>query len=358
MKVPDPYMPILAGRAGELDALKHAGLSAADGVSPLFDFAPVRRSLPTGDGPPKVADAAGALRRQIDRIASIWGTDQRVLIDIEGYSKFHSPGGLHAVEFLAELVRERGLRATIVVSTTASAGYRAAVAAQREVWKGVAFRLVAPDGEGDSRALELATELEVPAVVSDLLVDLGRISSADAALHRLSGLTIGGPLRERWGNVALASTPLPDFSQLKSPVDGRPYRRIDRAVWSEFREAIGSAVVFSDYGVTGPRIDTDQPVGGPAPHLRYTALDDFWIWRGRKPQEGGGQEGVGYADLCDSLAKIRNRRGLSVYRGGRFSWGDSRIEQTIRERTPGAPRSWIANSTSHHLRQVCHELAR
>jgi hypothetical protein len=122
--------------------------------------------------------------------------------------------------------------------------------------------------------------------------------------------------------------------------------RLDAAVWSQ---AIAGwspeiPVGFGDYAVAHPELDDSR--GGPPPTIRYATGDLWQVYRWPKDRSGGHSR---FFDLCNALVQSPHW----PQQGGKFSWGDERIEAAAQGRgSRGGGWQWRAYSTSHHLAAV------
>lgn len=190
--------------------------------------------------------------------------------------------------------------------------------------------------------------LEVEEV--DLLIDLAEtacVAHADAVeeqCRRVLRWARGLP----WRSVSVASGAMPpNLDDL--PTD-RPVsvKRLDTRVWARLGEL---GVGYADYGVTSPVRRLGVQRHRQLPTLRYTAANDWWIYRWARR---GGRGDDRCHDLCRTLVGSPHWPAA----GARFSWGDAEIARRART-APGAgsPASWISWSTSHHIAHVLESLA-
>lgn len=350
------YVPILNGKAGELAAIRKLAPEVRQGLVPVLDVPPIPRPWRAGDEP---KDPAVELDVLVRRIEHAWGADRRVIVDLEGLESYR-PRGLHPVTYLAERAAERGLLVAFCVSSTSSPAARAAVAALRLPSDFVVLRSRIDVGAelqpqvASYRAM--IEDLHAPADVTDLIIDLGRLPPgaldlAPLVAEHVRTVRASHPVR----STALASTSLPDFSRRFA------FRRVPRsdwALWKRVAALTANAVAFSDYGITGPRRDTDGPARGPAPHLRYTHDDTLYAWKGSKNDRDEDPEpGTTYPELCAKL--LRYEDGQRIFRGRRFSAGDEAISLNARQEMASmASPAWVEHATNHHLTQVVRQLSR
>ncbi|MEV4820115.1 beta family protein [Micromonospora tulbaghiae] len=103
-------------------------------------------------------------------------------------------------------------------------------------------------------------------------------------------------------------------------------------------------------GADNPAMQTTG-ARGPLPSLRYTAGEDWWIYRWARHETGGNDS---FYDLCQALISSDHWPA----EGPDYSWGDSELARCARRQPgPGSATQWRAWGTSHHLAHVTSELA-
>jgi hypothetical protein len=354
------YVPILTGKAGELTAMANLEPGSALGLTPLIDVPPFPRPHPPRPGkdpePPK--DPATELGNLLARLASRWGSDHRVLSDLDGFERY-KPGGLHAVAWTADRVNAIGLRLALVVSSRSTAAYREAAVVARDEFADLVLRVHCGVDDDPSfirdDLLTLSKSLSISPSTTDVIVDLGRLPSGWWDVDAVAEILKAVMDKSSWRSVVLASTSLPDFPTLDA-VDGLPFDRRDWRLWRGITDQIGTRVAFADYGITGPRPQRDDPAFAPAPHLRYTTDQAVWVWKGRQKRDE--DPGIPYPELAGRAMRfVAESPRERVFRGKSFSWGDAQIwEAGNGSRKPGNGATWISHATNHHLTQVLGQL--
>lgn len=192
-----------------------------------------------------------------------------------------------------------------------------------------------------------ATALEPSEI--DLLIDLAEtacLSHADEVEERARRV-LRWARTMPWRSISVASGAMPpNLDDL--PTD-RPVAvgRLDARVWARLGEP---GIGYADYGVTSPVRRLGVQHHRQLPTLRYTAEEDWWIYRWARR---GGRSDDRCHDLCRTL--VTSPQWPSA--GARFSWGDAEIARRARTaRGAGSSASWIAWSTSHHISHVLRAL--
>ena len=137
--VREHYIPLLTGKQGEFQALKSLDSDAPAWMSPYIDMPPIAPSAPPTNGIEGPREAPESkLEKLLVAVASAWGTDRRVMVDLAAYDRYEI-GGSHPAEWLHYQAAERGIWLMAAVATDSSARYRAAVRGAAESVKGSAF---------------------------------------------------------------------------------------------------------------------------------------------------------------------------------------------------------------------------
>lgn len=330
----DVYRPILRPRRGELAALSHLEAGDAARVMPILELdsgpgvLPLIRELPPRTG--AIAVDFGELPDSPDPFAAPSLDLAEQLADL-GVAmlpvlRAHESGRRLAEHALAARMHLR--RAVLRLRPHLDAGNPAAANALTE-------RLLRGAG------------LEIEEV--DLLIDLAEtacVAHADRVedqARRVVRWARGLP----WRSVSVASGAMPpnldDLPTDRAVTVGR----LDARVWTRLGEP---GVGYADYGVTSPVRRHGVQRHRQLPTLRYTAEQDWWIYRWSRR---GGRSDDRCQDLCRTLVTSAHWPAS----GARFSWGDAEIARRARiARGGGSPASWMAWSTSHHIAHVLRHL--
>jgi hypothetical protein len=355
------YYPILTAKQGELIALKNLTEPVKVPMTPLLDVPPIAKKRPLRPGeppPPPMSPEDYLHKRLLEPIESHWSDIRDILIDLDGFEQYR-PGGAHPLEYLAARVGNYKGRRIVVVSNDSSPEYRAALAQTREAFAGVAVRIHVRPGSKPASATDAINELreafDLNLFETDLVLDFGAIADhGSIQIEFAAGHLAAIPDLAKWRTVVFASTSAPRSDQVKSGQFKR-FGRADWRLWLQVAAATdGVALAFADYGVTGPRPQTDAPQWAPSPNIRYTTADQVLYLKGRLDGEPADDDEVGprYPHLCDRLVR------LPEYAAGPDSWGDQQMWRAHRrERGPGGPGEWIQFSSNHHLAHVVRDLS-
>jgi hypothetical protein len=324
------YRPILRPRRGELTALSHLPVADAARVTPILELEPELDILP--------------LIRQLPlRTAAI-------AVDFGELPEPRDPLSSPSLD-LAEQLADLGVAMLPVLRAYESSRRLAAhgLAARMHLRRAV-LRLQPHVDAGNPAEADAVTErmlrcagLEVEEV--DLLIDLAEtacMSHADAVEERARRVlrwARGLP----WRSVSVASGAMPpnlDDLPTDEPVT---VGRLDARLWGRLGQP---GVGYADYGVTSPVRRRGVQHHRQLPTLRYTAEQDWWIYRWARR---GGRSDDRCHDLCRTLVDSSHWPAV----GARFSWGDAEIARRARTaRGAGSSNTWMAFSTSHHIAHV------
>ncbi|KXK62762.1 hypothetical protein AWW66_06885 [Micromonospora rosaria] len=317
------YRPLLAGRRGEFEALRHLDPRTAALLSPVIVLSTVDRStldalgrLPAGLVP---AVDLRAVPHTPEAEPARWGVP---VIPVVGLTEDD-----HRLVAYGAAARSSAQRAVVRLPADRS-------------WTG-------PDAA--TAGLERVCRLTglLPEQL-DLLVDAGDVCCpadvrlAESRVRRV----LEWARRHPWRSATVASGAMPPaLSGL--PTD-EPVRvdRWDRVLW---RRLADLGVGYADYGIT-PAGPVDREPGDRLPTVRYTAGDAWWVYRWSRR---GGRGDERFADLCRTLVAAPHWAAA----GAAFSWGDQEFLRRARRVTgAGSPTNWLAWGTSHHVAQVLAEL--
>jgi hypothetical protein len=134
------------------------------------------------------------------------------------------------------------------------------------------------------------------------------------------------------------------------PIDLRDYdegeHKIERLEWTLWNTLLKnySKLKYGDYG-TKSSLFSDA-TATPAPSCKYTTLENYIIYRGRKKHPEGNDQYISHAKNL-----VKN----PAYAGYEFSAGDKSIFQISRQslkdlkKSPGNAGMWIEISQNHHI---------
>ncbi|WP_306206202.1 beta family protein [Actinoplanes sp. RD1] len=327
------YRPILRPRRGELAALHHLDPASARRISPIVELGP--------------ADRLPQLLRQFPPRTGAVAVDLAALPD-PGDPLVSPP--LDLAEELAELgvAMLPVLRAYDSNRRLVEHGLAARMHLERAVLRLRPHTDARNPAEATATTNRLLSGSGLQAERVDLIIDLAETAcTAHAARFEDRARHVLRWARSTpWRSITVAAGAMPpnlDDLPTDEPVT---VGRLDARMWARLREP---GVGYADYGVTSP-VRRNGSNHRQLPTLRYTAEDDWWIYRWARR---GGRSDDRCQDLCRTLVASAHWPAT----GGHFSWGDAEIARRARSaRGGGSPASWIAWSTSHHLAHVLHTL--
>jgi hypothetical protein len=363
MLVRGQYVPILTGKEGEFRALAGLDENVLYWLRPLIDMPPITLPKPPKAGEePRLPDPPekklGALMRSLE---DRWGRERRVIVDLAAYDRYRI-GGHHPAQWLFANAHEAGLLLMASMATDSSAFYRAAVAASEQHLKGLCLRVRITPKQEPEQTVEDLRRLDDAAPSTDpshaiVLLDLGRVSEIGALNEEVADfakLHLDALARAGYRVDAVAGTSVP----LNSWVKVRQLHRERRREWRVWQALVsseaGRELAFADYGITGPRPDSDEWRGSPAPFLRYTTPGALLVWKGRKRDDDADPDDprrtpVLFPELCRELVVGRSHD----FCGSNWSPGDRGIwDAACGEQKPGTAMKWIEFATNHHLTAV------
>jgi len=319
--MPGIYRPILRPRRGEFAALHHLDEATARLVLPIIEvrgerLGPLIKALPPATGKlavdlPESADPLDLA----DELADLGVSMVPVL------RAFHSNPRLVQNGLAARMHLKR---AVLRLQPHVDAGNPAAATAATE-------RMLIGSG------------LEHECV--DLVIDLAETACVvhadevqEQARHVLRWAR-GRP----WRSVSVAAGAMPANLDDLPTDEAVTVGRLDARLWARLA---APGVGYADYGVTSPVRRLGVQFHRQLPTLRYTADDEWWIYRWAR--RGGRSDGR-CRDLCRTLVGSTQWPAA----GARFSWGDAEIARRARSAGgAGSPAGWIGWSTSHHIAHV------
>ncbi|MFP5378431.1 MAG: beta family protein [Vicinamibacteria bacterium] len=355
-------MPILTGKKGEFRALAGLNQDTLYWLRPLIDMPPITLPKPpkAGEkprGPDPPEKTLGTLMRLLE---DCWGRERRVIIDLAAYDPYPI-GGRHPAEWLFANAHDAELLLTASLATDSSDFYRAAVAASEQYLKGLCLRIRVTPKQEPEQTVEAVRELARAAPSTDpahkiILLDLRRVSEIAELNDEVVAFAkrhIDALARADYRVDAVAGTSVPLNSWVKVGQLHRERRREWR-VWEALDAEGGRELAFADYGITGPRPDSDEWRGSPAPFLRYTTAAALLVWKGRKPSDDADPDDLQkrpilFPELCRKLVDGRKQD----FRGPKWSAGDRGIWDAAHgTQKPGIAMKWIEFATNHHLTEV------
>jgi hypothetical protein len=344
------YVPILKCKAGDLWSLGNLKPATTAMVTPLVEIVP----------PSQNQSEQQRLQQSAARILQWWGTKTLFVDLIWRQAALQLPGGPHVVTEFFDLARAQGVVAIPVTALDRDPAFQAAVAgviAQDN--RGVAVRLAAQffnNPPNLSAALAgLLAVLKTTRNQVDLIVDFGSIGqAASGLLPVMINAAIGLiPNINDWRTLTVASGSFPASVTVLSQ---STWNTLPRTEWTSWHSVVTGAVsptrlpAYADFTVGDPAL----PYAGPsraAVNLRYSAGNDFFVWRGFAFNTHA--SGIGQIfTICSNLV------GLPQFAGAAFSAGDTEIQaRSAMIGSPGNPEAWRKWATNHYLELVVSQIA-
>ncbi len=192
---------------------------------------------------------------------------------------------------------------------------------------------------------------------TDLFIDL-RVISEGFVIANLAKQLAEIPNLKKWRSFIIAGGVFPkDLTQFTAG-DVHRLDRLDWKLWNALRDIqLPRVPSFSDYTIQCPDY---EPVNIPGSvSIRYTADENWWIFRGKKPgviNKITHEKGPGREQYIGHARTLKNR---SFYKGVDYSFGDAeiaRIAHPDNVRT-GNPTTWLTIGINHHITLTAHQIA-
>ena len=340
------YVPILKGKAGELDGLRDVQLRTRQEMRPLVEVVPP-------DDLDDMASTEKACRQTTTKLQARYVDP--VMLDAGLFDLSIMHAGQTALGMLLDAAADAGLRAQPVIRVGDPAGaVRDAGAAHSRYQRGITVRLVGEDLDEDPDDLDPALDAilagaNVPRNEVDLVLDLGAVDSEVAVrggARLVTSLMRDLPSITDWRSVTVASGAFPvDLSQFSPNVIGeRP--RLDAQLFDLVRgRRLPRQPDYGDYAIAHPLLTTGVPFS-PPPQLRYTTADHWLVLKGRRNDPRANAQ---FHDICTRIAAHPEFAGIPL------GQADARIAAGSPQ-GPGNGTTWRMLGTTHHLDLVAMRL--
>jgi hypothetical protein len=334
------YVPILKGRAGELDALRSIQLRTRQSMLPLIEIAPRGES-----------DDAAAVQKACEQTVEKLATRYLHPLMLDGglfdLAADVTPG-VGVVGLLANVARAKGLVAQPVIRLSdPQRARREAGDAHHADGRGLTIRLLGEDVDEDPEDLDVMLQAVLDDTGTsrtevDLIFDLGAIDG-DVAVRGGARLVVSLlrdlPQIDAWRSITVASGAFPvDLSQFTAWVIGeRP--RFDAQLFDRVRKLkLPRYPDYGDYAVAHPVL-TLGVTFSPPPQLRYTTGEHWLVLKGRRTDPTGNAQ---FQRICSIIANHPEFAGTPV------GHADVRIAAGSPEGV-GNGTTWRMIGTTHHL---------
>jgi hypothetical protein len=347
------YVPVLKGKAGELDALSNLSVSAKENITPLID---VPRHVDN-------KNKGKSFQRHIDdfvkKISSSWSGNICVdLFDIPLSRRLDD--GSHPVEYLFERLAGGEVNSISVTGLDRDDDYNKAIKEISDKYEsGVCVRLQVDDLEVPEDALDELDDMlgffNLSIEEIDLVLDLRSIRTLDVDVavdivsSSLDELSSAGTPR----TISLTASSIPQ--SLSEDVNTNSEGLVERKevlIWNKILQKYSTHPLmpaFGDYTTVHPDyVDLDMRIisNRMGPSIRYTSIGNWYVIRGssfRSHPKGYKQ----YYDLAKQLVSS------SYFMGEDYSYGDSIMYEKSQDvGGTGNPGTWVKLSVNHHMTYI------
>jgi len=344
------YVPVLKCKNGDLWSLQNLKPTSTSRITPVIEIVPPSPKQSEND----------RLQWSVEKIAQAWGGKLFFADLIWRQAVPPLGGGMHVVTAFFDLARARNLNTVPVTALDRNPAFQTAVAgviAQDK--RGVAVRLGSQYfSNRTTLAAALAgllTVLSVSRNQVDLIVDFGHIGQiAPGLIPGLIHTAIAMlPNINDWRTLTVVSGSFPpSVTVLNQGV----WNVLPRVEWMSWRTVVTGTPSparlpsYGDYTVGDPNL----PYSGQAlvaVNLRYSADDDFFVWRGH----AANHHAAGYGQIYTICANLVT---LPQFTGAGFSAGDAEIQlRSTMTGSTGGPEAWRKWATNHYLELVVTQIA-
>jgi hypothetical protein len=346
------YVPILKWRLGEYQALHRLSEVAKDRITPLLMIPPIEYDFEEQRLKKTVQEH---IETFVPRFVVKWG-DRKALIDMhETLVDEVMDSGDHVLSHIFSELRKSECGAIPVLNFLKSSGYKTKV---KEVISldsgGICLRVRLPEimnPNFNKYVSNLCAFLEIELDEIDLVLDLEEPENFEPYAV-FSNVIVNG-VRRIAGLSNFRSFVISGMS-LKLSEIARPGDEVPRHEWNLYKVLINDLEDFrrptyGDYTIETPKfVSMDMRMLKPAGKIVYTC-DDTWLvpkgisFRGNESQ---------MIDHCKTIVTS------GKYSGVGFSFGDDRIDSTIRGADGcGNLPIWKQVGVSHHLEKVVTQLS-
>lgn len=293
--------------------------------------------------------------------AKRWGSEHELAVAQPIENDDRTKSGQAVWEFLFSQLWQDSIQAVPVVSSSASPSeFKALVNISRQAGRDRFVLRYEHDPASTNTASSISewfrvalkqtgsTHRSVDALIDVRYLAANSLISASFCADIASAVALQGP----WRTVSLAAGSFPE--NLTGMMPG--VHRVPRRDWSLYREVnhlTGGkySLLFGDYGVNyTDTLETDPRLMRMSANLRYTYLDEWFVFRAKNVKDHGfGQ----YRDLCSLLVNSN-----PPYMGPAFSAADTNYEAVANNPNvgPGNATVWRRDATNHHIHLVISQL--
>ncbi|MCW0220855.1 MAG: beta family protein [Prosthecobacter sp.] len=341
------YVPIMAAKKGEFDALKNLPSSIVERVLPLLEL-PVKSDRKT------VEESIVSTAVQVGKV---WGK-RRAFLDISKWSAgARTENGVHVFEFaIAQFARNNVAVSPVVgYDRWGDPVYRQALVNIRTIHsitpclrldrEAIQDDMLDPD-YFQERIADILNVLNLGAENFFVVLDHGDVSnSAVPDLIEATENAIGVLRRLGFGVVIVAGGSMP--SSIDKAVGCRDevgcIHRVEMLAWKAiFSQSADCSIVFGDYTIRSPHAADGVIAPDANAKIRYTIENQYFVVRGhsKKLDSLGAQHQVLARKLIAS----------AHYMQPSFSWADSELFNcSLGAKTIGSATTMISIDGNHHI---------
>ncbi|WP_417516188.1 beta family protein [Marinobacter sp.] len=358
------YIPILKGKKGEFDALKHTNARTAQRLKPLFELPAFAGSVADSKRFKDLTQPTVAFINEFAvKTADVW-TGRECFVDARHWAPNATlENGEHVLSYAYSRLAALDVQANPVVNY--------------DVWDDPEYQEVFKNaGAGSSATLCIRLEtdalddLDDPDYFIDRLEEIIAKTAFDESnicilidfrdTSPLSVIDMQSDVEKclaalaRWGfaYTAIAGSSIPTLiNDAVEEVNSTGFvTRKEMLTWKAIKKAYPSkSLVFSDYAIRNPNAVDDVPAPHANGKIRYTITNQFFVVRGHSLQFH--DKGKQYHRLSAVVANS------SHYMGRGFSYGDEHIYSCAKgEGGCGNSTTRITIDTTHHLKAVTTEI--
>lgn len=325
------YTPIFLSKDGELNALANLDHVSKTKTIPLIQFL-----KDTNEG-----RKGNYVKSKVAPLIKGWSfLDNRIYLDVS-----HLGSDLATIEAIIAQLYEGQVRALPVIYPDTS--QPVITLFKSHLYDGVCLRFAGYDIEPRAINHTISTvmqSLSLDASQIDILIDLGYVTENNAATYHIALGSVYDQIKQRENLrkiiVSAGSFPSGLGAFAKDSVTGIP--RTEWQLWKHLKQ-IAPSIIYADYGNSHPVYSYESAKHPGTCSIKYTATDQFYIFKGEKPGNTNLSTGQYQVKSVDLISK-------PYYSGPGFSWGDNAImKRAYKEEKPGGSTTWITITQNHHI---------
>jgi len=353
------YVPILKGKAGELNALEKLNVDTKLNMTPMIEVQPVERDYDTKEPKKSLDDHLSAVAKKIHKA---WGEKQSLFIDLTELDlKERTVAGLHPATFINERFKKLNVDYVPTTGLDRDDDFNEAIAQiVANDNNDVCIRLEREDVISvellKNDLSELMLSLGVSIEATHLLIDFKSIDEANVKQNAQMAQNLINTLPQisDYKTLTIAAAAMPESLVVFKPDSINTMPRTELTLWNLINKnasELKRIPSFGDYGVVHPATpEYDPRLVRPSAKIRYTQEHEWLILKGHSVRKAPGFKQ--YHSLSQQLVSRKE------FIGSTFSWGDEYIEKCANlETTSGSLQTWVTIDTNHHLSLVSEQIS-